>query len=289
MKENIATSTTPFNIKIPGYKLKQLLGKGGMASVYLAVQESFGRDVAIKILAPDMARDKEFSERFLREAQIVSRLQHHNIVTVYDVGIHQGYHYLSMEYIPGQELREAKYDLSKGEVVRIIKEVAKALDYAHKNGYIHRDVKPENIMLHENGERVVLMDFGIARMTQADMSVTKTGKVIGTPHYMSPEQTKGLTVDHRSDIKYAEQYIVLTFHRNGQAQVLKLILKKVHVKGSHRQIVHQVLCAVGVIRMYILQLSFIPQLKFSHFVNYRIQHNKDFLQFIPIEKHHHLF
>lgn len=200
MTENTAKSATPFNIKIPGYKLKQLLGKGGMASVYLAVQESFGRDVALKILAPDMARDKEFSERFLREAQIVSRLQHHNIVTVYDVGIHQGYHYLSMEYIPGQELREAKYDLSKSEIIRIIKEVARALDYAHKNGYIHRDVKPENIMLHENGERVVLMDFGIARMTQTDMSVTKTGKVIGTPHYMSPEQTKGLQVDHRTDI-----------------------------------------------------------------------------------------
>ena len=198
--ENIAKSATPFNIKIPGYKLKQILGKGGMASVYLAVQESFGRDVAIKVLAPDMARDEEFSERFLREAQIVSRLQHHNIVNVYDVGIHEGYHYLSMEYIPGKELREAKYDLSKSEVVRIVKEVARALEYAHRNGFIHRDVKPENIMLHENGERVILMDFGIARMTQSDMSVTKTGRVIGTPHYMSPEQTKGLSVDHRADI-----------------------------------------------------------------------------------------
>ena len=184
MVENIAKSATPFNLKIPGYKLKQILGKGGMASVYLAVQESFGRDVAIKVLSPDMARDEEFSERFLREAQIVSRLQHHNIVTVYDVGIHEGYHYLSMEYIPGKELREAKYDLSKSEVVRIVKEVAKALEYAHRNGFIHRDVKPENIMLHDNGERVVLMDFGIARMTQTDMSMTKTGKVIGTPHYM---------------------------------------------------------------------------------------------------------
>lgn len=200
MAENIVKSATPFNLKLPGYKLKQILGKGGMASVYLAVQESFGRDVAIKVLSPDMARDEEFSERFLREAQIVSRLQHHNIVTVYDVGIHEGYHYLSMEYIPGKELREAKYDLSKSEVVRITKEVAKALEYAHKNGFIHRDVKPENIMLHDNGERVVLMDFGIARMTQHDMSMTKTGKVIGTPHYMSPEQTKGLAVDHRADI-----------------------------------------------------------------------------------------
>lgn len=200
MTETNQTASTPFNIKIPGYQIKRLLGKGGMASVYLAVQESFGRDVAIKVLSPDMAQDKEFSQRFLREAQIVSRLQHPNIVTVYDVGIHDGYHYLSMEYIPGRELREAKYDLPKREVIRIIREVARALDYAHKQGYIHRDVKPENIMLHDNGERVVLMDFGIARMTQVSNTVTKTGKVIGTPHYMSPEQTKGLKVDHRSDI-----------------------------------------------------------------------------------------
>lgn len=200
MTENNKTAPAPFNIKIPGYQIKRLLGKGGMASVYLAVQESFGRDVAIKVLSPDMALDKEFSQRFLREAQIVSRLQHPNIVTVHDVGIHEGYHYLSMEYVPGKELREAKYDISKTEAIRIVKEVAKALDYAHKQGYIHRDVKPENIMLHDNGERVVLMDFGIARMTQTSNSVTKTGKVIGTPHYMSPEQTKGLPVDHRSDI-----------------------------------------------------------------------------------------
>lgn len=200
MTENNSTASAPFNIKIPGYQIKRLLGKGGMASVYLAVQESFGRNVAIKVLTPDMAEDKEFSQRFLREAQIVSRLQHPNIVTVYDVGIHEGYHYLSMEYIPGKELREAKYDISKTDAVRIIKEVAKALEYAHKQGYIHRDVKPENIMLHDNGEHVVLMDFGIARMTQVNISVTKTGKVIGTPHYMSPEQTKGLKVDHRSDI-----------------------------------------------------------------------------------------
>jgi len=200
MTDNKKKSSPEIKIKIPGYQIKRVLGKGGMAFVYLAVQESFGRDVAIKVLSAQMAQDKEFSARFIREAQIVSRLQHPNIVTVYDVGIHDEFHYLSMEYIPGKELREAKYDLSKVDIIRITKDVARALEYAHKQGYIHRDVKPENIMLHENGERVVLMDFGIARITQADNSVTKTGKVIGTPHYMSPEQNKGLTVDHRADI-----------------------------------------------------------------------------------------
>lgn len=188
------------NSGIPGYKIKRLLGKGGMAAVYLAIQESFGREVALKVLSPSQARDEEFSKRFLREAQIVSRLVHPNIVTVYDVGVYKGYHYLSMEYVPGKDLKQSYQSLSKLDAVRIVREVARALDYAAKLGYVHRDVKPENIMLHENGERVILMDFGIARMADTEISVTTTGKVIGTPHYMSPEQTKGLKVDHRSDI-----------------------------------------------------------------------------------------
>lgn len=185
-------------IQIPGYDIQRLLGKGGMAAVYLAVQKSFGREVAIKVLSPHHA-DEEFSKRFLREAQIVSRLMHPNIVTVYDVGIHEGYHYLSMEYIPGQDLKQAGRNLSKTRVVEIIKQVASALEYAAQKGYVHRDVKPDNIMLHADG-RAILMDFGIARLSESQNSVTQTGKVVGTPHYMSPEQTKGMKVDHRSDI-----------------------------------------------------------------------------------------
>ncbi len=187
------------DIHIPGYEIKYLLGRGGMAAVYLAIQESFGREVALKILAPDHHADEEFSKRFLREASIVSRLVHPNIVTVYDVGIHEGYHYLSMEFIPGQDLKEAHPSLSKSDVVRIIKDVAQALEYASNKGYVHRDIKPENIMLHEDG-RVILTDFGIARGHDTTTGVTQTGKAIGTPHYMSPEQTKGLKVDRRSDI-----------------------------------------------------------------------------------------
>ncbi|NNF97357.1 MAG: serine/threonine protein kinase, partial [Halobacteria archaeon] len=187
------------NITIPGYEIKHQLGRGGMALVYLAIQESFGREVALKILAPDHAQDKEFSARFLREARIISQLVHPNIVTVYDVGVHEGYHYLSMEYIRGRDLQQACCSLSKRQVIDIIREVAKALEYAHQKGYIHRDVKPENIMLHDDG-RVVLMDFGIARGSDSTLGMTKTGRAIGTPYYMSPEQTKGLRVDHRSDI-----------------------------------------------------------------------------------------
>ena len=186
-------------IQIPGYEIKRQLGRGGMAFVYLAIQESFGREVALKVLAPDHAQDKEFSERFLREARIISQLVHPNIVTVYDVGIHEGYHYLSMEYIRGRDLQEACRSLSRSQIINIIRDVAKALEYAPQQGYVHRDVKPENIMLHDDG-RVLLMDFGIARGSDTSLNMTKTGRAIGTPYYMSPEQTKGHPVDHRSDI-----------------------------------------------------------------------------------------
>jgi serine/threonine-protein kinase PpkA len=197
--EGSAFAAAGADITIPGYHIKRQLGRGGMASVYLATQESFGRDVAFKVLAPHHGVDSEFSQRFLREARIISQLVHPNIVTVYDVGVYEGLHYLSMEYIRGRDLQEACGSLSKRQVINIIRDVAKALEYAHQQGYIHRDVKPENIMLHEDG-RVVLMDFGIARGSDTTLGMTKTGRAIGTPYYMSPEQTKGQPVDHRTDI-----------------------------------------------------------------------------------------
>ena len=185
-------------VNLPGYEIKDVLGKGGMAVVYLAVQESIGRQVALKILAPDHT-DETFTDRFLAEARIISSLNHPNIVTVYDAGVHQGCHYMSMEYVPGKNLRDARDLLSRKQKIGIIKQMAQALDYAGKKGYVHRDIKPENILLHEDG-RAILTDFGIARSLDATRGLTVTGKTIGTPYYMSPEQTKGLKVDHRSDI-----------------------------------------------------------------------------------------
>lgn len=185
-------------VTIPGYKILEVLGKGGMAIVYLAIQESIGRNVALKILAPDHT-DDSFSDRFLREARIISQLAHPNIITIYDAGVHQGYHYMCMEYIPGRNLTQARDTLSRKQKVDIIKQIALALDYAGKKGYVHRDIKPENIMLHEDG-RAILTDFGIARGQDVTHGLTQTGKAIGTPYFMSPEQTKGLEVDHRSDI-----------------------------------------------------------------------------------------
>ena len=187
-------------IKIPGYKLIRTLGKGGMATVFLAEQEIFEREVALKVMSRVLAEDPAFGQRFFREAKIVSQLVHPNIVTVHDVGMHDGYYYLSMEYIDGKDLKHARKDFPLRKKVRTIRDIAKALEYAGSKGYVHRDIKPENIMFHTSDGRAVLMDFGIARAAETDSSVTQTGIAIGTPHYMSPEQAKGKTVDHRSDI-----------------------------------------------------------------------------------------
>ncbi|BFM20299.1 protein kinase domain-containing protein [Gilvimarinus japonicus] len=187
-------------MEIPGYKIIDTLGEGGMATVYLAIQQSFEREVALKVMSSQLSKDPSFGERFLREARIVSRLVHPNIVTVYDVGVHKGNHYLSMEYVPGEDLKQRRGSLTLAQILNLVKDVARALDYAGNKGYIHRDVKPENIMLHAEDGRAVLMDFGIARATDIGSGMTQTGTTMGTPHYMSPEQAKGVAVDPRSDI-----------------------------------------------------------------------------------------
>ncbi|WP_448213878.1 protein kinase domain-containing protein [Colwellia sp. MEBiC06753] len=187
-------------IKIDGYQIKQVLGHGGMATVYLAIQNSFERDVAIKVMAEQLSSDPAFGERFLREAKIVSRLVHPNIVTVYDVGVVNNHHYLSMEYIEGDDLKNRLHSISLFHILKVIKEIALALDYAGRKGYVHRDIKPENIMINNEDGRAVLMDFGIAKAFDTVSEMTQTGTAIGTPYYMSPEQAKGKEIDWRSDL-----------------------------------------------------------------------------------------
>lgn len=187
-------------VHIPGYHIKKVLGKGGMATVYLAVQEIFEREVALKVMSPALAEDPSFGQRFMREARIVSQLVHPHIITVYDVGLHESYYYLSMEYIPGPDVKQACTQLSLIEKLAVIEDVARALDFAGNKGYVHRDIKPENILLRSATSNAVLMDFGIARAAETDLSMTQTGTSLGTPHYMSPEQAKGQGVDHRSDL-----------------------------------------------------------------------------------------
>ena len=186
--------------KIPGYTILSRLGEGGMATVYLAIQESFGRKVALKVMMHKAQEDPSYGERFLREARIVARLSHPHIVPVYDVGSSGDCHYISMEYLDAGNLADRiQKGLTLNEVICITRDVAAALDYAHRKGFIHRDIKPDNIMFREDGA-AVLTDFGIARPTSPDSNMTQVGKVIGTPKYMSPEQTKGDTLDNTCDL-----------------------------------------------------------------------------------------
>lgn len=186
--------------ELPGYSVIRKIGEGGMAQVYLATQNAFKRQVAIKVLAPAYASDMEFAQRFLREAEIVASLSHPNIIPVYDFGQRAGTFYMVMEYLPGGDLAQwIERGLEEQEVLQITSDMASALHFAHEKGYIHRDVKPGNIMFRENSS-AVLTDFGIARQVNASSQVTVAGAILGTPKYMSPEQLQGHAIDGRSDI-----------------------------------------------------------------------------------------
>ncbi|NVJ60063.1 MAG: protein kinase [Gammaproteobacteria bacterium] len=188
------------SINIPGYKIIKTLGVGGQATVYLAIQQGFDREIALKVMSPALAADPSFGERFLREAKIVAKLRHTSIVTVYDVGEHDGFYYLAMEYLPETDLRtRIEGGLKAKDALQIIQSIGKALHFAHKQGYIHRDVKSENILFRSLDEPV-LTDFGIAKASNSSTQMTQQGKLIGTPQYMSPEQCRGRALDGRSDI-----------------------------------------------------------------------------------------
>ena len=186
-----------------GYSILRRLGRGGMADVYLARQESLQRNVALKVLKPELAKDDSYIQRFEREAQSAAKLVQSNIVGVYEVGETNGLHFIAQEYIVGRNLRE--YLARNGAVkpimaVNIIRQVALALQKAESHGVTHRDIKPENIMLSPAGE-VKVADFGLARVNDStDKHLTQVGITMGTPLYMSPEQVEGEDVDVRSDI-----------------------------------------------------------------------------------------
>ena len=187
-------------MKIPGYTVHRKIGVGGMASVFLATQESFDRKVALKIIANKSFGGDEQALRFNREAKIIAGLSHPHIVPVYDVGSIGQYQYLAMDYLPNGELGQLiKAGLEPEECVQIISQIAQALDFAHRKGYIHRDVKPDNIMFREDLS-AVLTDFGIARPKETDNNMTQQGMTFGTPSYMSPEQSQNKNVDGRTDL-----------------------------------------------------------------------------------------
>jgi hypothetical protein len=198
---NATVLLTSVDINIPGYTILKPIGEGGMASVFLATQKSLDREVALKVMSPILAANAEFASRFLIEGKITAKLQHPNLVTVYDIGSHNGIYYLAAEYIPGGTLKErlAEGGLSVAEMLDITTDIAHGLDFAHQKGFVHRDVKPGNVLFRNDG-RVVLADFGIAKAMDGSNSSTVAGASIGTPDYMSPEQARGEPVDGRADI-----------------------------------------------------------------------------------------
>jgi serine/threonine protein kinase len=189
------------SIDIPGYKVKKELGAGGMAKVYLALDTKLDRAVALKVLSPAFAENSRITKRFIKEAKTAAQLQHSNIVSIFDVGKQGTMYYFAMEYLRENLKERIKQagGIKPREALAIIKEVAKALSYAHKKGYVHRDIKPDNIMFRKDGA-VVLVDFGIVKAVNEKTKLTRTGISVGTPQYMSPEQIKAGKVDGRSDI-----------------------------------------------------------------------------------------
>lgn len=187
------------------YQIKELLGQGGMSSVYRAYDPKLRRDVAVKIIHPHLSENPKFIRRFEEEAAAVARLRHPNIRQVFDSGHDGETFYMVLEFLPGETLREQlnhytdkRQLMPLTDVIVIIQQICTAVAFAHKNGVIHRDIKPSNVIISTQGE-AVLTDFGIAKMVGIE-EFTATGAVIGTAAYISPEQTQGEGVDHRTDI-----------------------------------------------------------------------------------------
>ena len=189
------------------YTVRELIGTGGMANVYKAVvgpggPVPEGTVVAVKVLRQELMHDPDLVRRFKNESKAISLLNHPNIVKVYDVSVSDHLQYIVMEYVDGMTLREYLNErggkLTSRETVHFISQILKALDHAHRNGVVHRDIKPQNIMLLDNGQ-LRMMDFGIARISRAENQLSG-GKAMGSVHYISPEQAKGDETDFTSDL-----------------------------------------------------------------------------------------
>jgi serine/threonine-protein kinase PpkA len=190
-------------MEIPGYTIKRVIGEGGMSTVYLAVQQSLEREVALKIMSDRLVSDESFRKRFLKEGKIIAQLHHPRIVTIHDFGFSGDIYYICQEYLPGGTLAdEIQHGIEIPRALFVVKGIADALDYAHSRGFVHRDIKPQNILFRNDRLRSpVLTDFGIAKaITPEDTKLTIVNAFCGSPAYASPEQAKGLELDGRSDI-----------------------------------------------------------------------------------------
>jgi serine/threonine protein kinase len=201
MNDNLVKTAAIEKISIANYKIVEIIGRGGMANIYKAIQLSLDRPVALKIMHPHLTMDEGFVARFEQEAKQAAQLHHENIVSIIDYGQEYGDYYIAMEYVEGTNLREIikrQKRLPLEICFLICHQVAEGLRFAHSHNIIHRDIKPANIILSDDG-RVMITDFGIAKAGD-DLTITSTGQMIGSPAYMSPEQAAGRAVDRRSDI-----------------------------------------------------------------------------------------
>ena len=225
---------------ISHYKILRTLGAGGMGNVYLAQDSLLNRKVAIKLLPISLSYDKQFRVRFIREAQLASALEHSNICTVYEVGEFSGRHFIAMQYVEGETLKEVigERSMKLDSLLSISLQVADALAAAHSQGIIHRDIKSSNIMITARGQAKVL-DFGLAKLIESggvgeESGLTQTGAMMGTPSYMSPEQARGERVDSRSDIFSfgVVMYEMATgreaFKRKSRAETLNTVINEPH-------------------------------------------------------------
>ncbi|HKR64840.1 MAG TPA: serine/threonine-protein kinase, partial [Thermoanaerobaculia bacterium] len=187
------------------YRIEQVLGRGGMGVVYKATDSQLDETVAIKTLPGDvMTRSPEDLERFKREIRLARRITHRNVLRTYDYGEAEGVYFISMEFVRGYTLSELSEEAPNRQMpsratVGIARQICRGLQAAHEQGIIHRDIKPQNVLIDAKGE-VKLMDFGIARLAEAPEAMTQAGLIVGTPHYMSPEQVQGKQLDARSDV-----------------------------------------------------------------------------------------
>jgi serine/threonine-protein kinase len=183
------------------YRVEQTLGRGGMATVFLALDRELQRPVALKVLADNLSDDASFRERFLREARLAARLSHPNVVQVFDAGEADGRSYIVMEYVPGEtvaELLARRRKVSPAEAVDVVAQAAEGLQHAHEQGLVHRDVKPQNLLVREDG-CVKVADLGIARAAEATR-LTERGTILGTAAYLAPEQAAGEDVTAAADV-----------------------------------------------------------------------------------------
>jgi len=233
LKKNIRSPKSGKMKNIGKYKITSILGKGAMGIVYKALDPDINRDVAIKTIRFDLVSEEgdreEMMERFMREAQAAGKLTHSNIITIYDVGREKDMTYIVMQLIEGKSLQKvisSGEKISTQEVIQLMDQLCKALDYAHDNGIIHRDIKPANILLDKNGKPFIV-DFGVARLETS--TLTEAGTTLGTPSYMSPEQVMGKKVDRRSDIFSLGSilYELLTGKRAFQAQSITTVIYKI--------------------------------------------------------------